>query len=145
MERIEPDSVAAFFAAHPDVKPLQLRFVRHHGPGRVVDCCGSVAVALMRAEDEGDGRHGFSTTELDYTKKSDACRIIAGTLGLPVRYVLGFVDGWDGVTWLNEAGDYTRGYEDGHAAQVKTLIATKPADDPQVAYARTCLAMDAGR
>jgi hypothetical protein len=117
LERIEPGSVAAFFAAHPDVKPLRYHFVEHRGKDRaVVGCCG--ASAALMAADEGACRR------LDASSMT-GCRLIGKTLGLTADYIYGFLLGWDGRDGSSLRDESTwgfdRGHEDGRMAYGETL------------------------
>jgi hypothetical protein len=114
MERIDPNSVAAFFAAHPDIRPLRRgRFVAYRGR-EIVACCGAAAAAM--AVDEGLGRR------MDASSMVGACRLIERTLGLQVEYTNGFVDGWDEISrpTTSSTPEYDVGYEDGLMAHGTT-------------------------
>lgn len=113
MNRIAPDRVVAAFKRHPQVQPVQDKFVGVDARGEtptVMECCGLTS-QLLGTEHALLAPDGPSSRE-------HVCKRIAEVLGVSTHYAFGFSLGWDNTgLWCAPDSDEGRaGYEDGKAA-----------------------------
>lgn len=114
MDRITPESVAAAFRKHPDVRPVVGEFVAFGAGDRMVGCCGSAILALD--DDDRD------FTMADLAAAIHPVDLIATEFGLEIEYIEGFITGWDDEDDDSDVADYdlgtdfAAGFADGVAA-----------------------------
>lgn len=125
MKRIDPNEIAAWFKAHPDIRPVQERFALFDGE-KLAGCC--IITSRFIGEDEPD----LKTLRTFDTNCGTAYSAALEKTGMSSDYVQGVIQGWDHdrTQCPGPENNFIAGRHDGCAAYLATTKALTEAPKP---------------